>query len=51
MDPNMWYNLGLGYFDVSRFDDAVACAKRAQELGFPLQGLESKLRRANKWPQ
>jgi tetratricopeptide (TPR) repeat protein len=50
-DPNMWYNLGLGYFDVGNYDDAVVFAKRARELGFPLQGLENKLRRVNKWPQ
>lgn len=50
-DPNIAYNLGLGFFDLGRYDDAVAMAKRAQEMGFPLSGLENKLRRANKWPQ
>lgn len=49
-DGNMAYNLGLGFFDVGRYDDAVAMAKRAHELGFPMNGLENKLRRANKWP-
>jgi hypothetical protein len=50
-DPNMSYNLGLGFFDVGRYDDAIAYAKRARDLGFPLHGLEDKLRRASKWPQ
>ncbi|HEX6834429.1 MAG TPA: hypothetical protein VF132_12910 [Rudaea sp.] len=50
-DANLLYNLGLGYFDVGRYDEAVALAKRAHALGFPLNGLENKLRQANKWPQ
>ena len=48
-NSNILYNLGLGFFDVGRYDDAVDYAKRARELGFPLDGLEKKLRQANKW--
>jgi hypothetical protein len=48
-DPSIVYNLGLGFFDVGRFEEALSYAKRAEELGFPLQGLKNKLRQANKW--
>ena len=48
-DSNIAYNFGLGFFAVGRYDDAVAYAKRAKELGFPLDGLERKLRQANRW--
>lgn len=48
-DPNASYNLGLAYFEVGKYDLALAEAKRAKEQGFPLDGLEKKLRRAGKW--
>lgn len=50
-DPNASYNLGLAYFEVGKYDLALAEAKRAKELGFPLEGLEKKLRRAGKWTE
>jgi tetratricopeptide (TPR) repeat protein len=40
------YNLGLLYVDMKRYADAEEQAKRANELGFPLQGLTRKLNRA-----
>ena len=48
-DANLAYNLGLGMFELGRFDEAVQLSKTAKELGFPLDGLEKKLRRSGKW--
>ena len=48
-DANLAYNLGLGMFELGRFDEAVQLAKTAKELGFPLDGLEKKLKRSGKW--
>ena len=47
---NLHYNLGLAYFDVSDFPNAVEQAKKAYALGFTLPGLKNKLVRAGKWP-
>lgn len=48
-NANIHYNLGLAYFDLKDFDNSLASAKRAYELGFPLPGLREKLTRAGKW--
>ena len=45
------YNLGLLLVDMQRFDEAVAHARRAYELGYPLLGLQHKLERAGRWPR
>jgi tetratricopeptide (TPR) repeat protein len=46
---NAHYNLGLAYFETGNYADAVAEAKQAQALGFPLQGLKVKLKAKGKW--
>jgi Tfp pilus assembly protein PilF len=48
-DPNLNYNLGLAYFDARQYDRALEYAKKAYALGFPLDGLKNKLKKAGKW--
>lgn len=48
-NANVHYNLGLAYFDLKKFDQALDSAHVAYSQGFPLPGLREKLRRAGKW--
>jgi Flp pilus assembly protein TadD len=48
-NANLHYNLGLAYVDLKDYDNALAHAHRAYQLGFPLPGLKNKLERAGKW--
>jgi tetratricopeptide (TPR) repeat protein len=48
-DPNVFYNLGLAYFEIGDFEKSLRFAKKAYALGFPLKGLKNMLIRANKW--
>lgn len=48
-DANIHYNLGLAYFDVGRYEQALQSAHLAYAAGFPLPGLREKLKRAGKW--
>ena len=48
-DANLHYNLGLVYFNLGRFDEALASAHRAYALGFPLPGLRNMLTRNGHW--
>jgi tetratricopeptide (TPR) repeat protein len=48
-DGNVAYNLGLGFYQVGHYDEALQYAKRADALGFPMTGLQSMLKRAGKW--
>jgi tetratricopeptide (TPR) repeat protein len=50
-DRNIHYNLGLLYFDEKDYDKAKQHAKRAYELGFPLEGLKKKLKTAGAWDE
>ena len=43
------YNLGLLYVDVRDYEAARREAKRAYELGYPLNGLRAKLERIGEW--
>ena len=43
------YNLGLLYFDLKDYDNAVIQAKKAIRLGHPLPGLKQKLKSVNSW--
>lgn len=48
LNPNaaeIQYNLGLAYFELDEFRLAAGCARQAYKLGYPLRGLQSKLRR------
>ena len=45
------YNLGLLYVKQKEFELAVQSARKAYDLGFPLQGLRRQLDRAGAWPE
>lgn len=44
-----YYNLGLAYFELGKYELSLANAHRAYSLGFPLKGLQRKLERAGVW--
>lgn len=48
-NANIYYNLGLAYFDLKDYDKALNAAHHAYTLKFPLPGLRDKLQRAGKW--
>ena len=48
---NINYNMGLIYFDLMEYDKALVYAHRAYRSGFPLPGLQNKLKRAGKWKE
>lgn len=48
-NANINYNIGLLYLKRKNYEESVAYAKKAYELGFPLPGLRNKLKRAGKW--
>jgi hypothetical protein len=48
-DANLYYNLGLAYFDLKEYDRSLEHAHAAYRLGFPLPGLRTKLQKAGKW--
>lgn len=48
-DANFNYNLGLVYFSLGKYDEALTYAHKAYLAGFPLSGLKDKLKRAGKW--
>jgi tetratricopeptide (TPR) repeat protein len=50
-NANIYYNLGLAYFDLKQFDKSLESAHRAYALSFPLPGLRDKLKRAGKWSE
>ena len=43
------YNLGLAYVELGDTERAREAAVKAYQLGYPLPGLKSKLRRAGAW--
>ncbi|MBC7704406.1 MAG: hypothetical protein H7274_10770 [Rhodoferax sp.] len=45
------YNIGLAYVDLAMYDQALASAWRARELGFVLTGLQELLVKAGKWQE
>jgi tetratricopeptide (TPR) repeat protein len=46
---DVYYNLGLAYFEVRNYDAALTNAHEAYRRGFPLPGLRTKLEKAGKW--
>ena len=48
-NANIYYNLGLAYFDLKDYEKALASAHRAYQLGFQLPGLRNKLEKVGKW--
>lgn len=49
--PDLNYNLGLLYFDRKDYANAKLYAKKAYDLGFPLQGLKKKLQKSGHWSE
>lgn len=45
------YNLGLALIEKRDFEGARAAAKRAAELGYPLEGLKKRLQAAGQWTE
>ena len=50
-DAPFQYNLGLGYLEVKRYEQARAAAQRAYSQGFPLPGLRDRLKKAGQWKE
>ena len=48
-NPNLFYNMGLVYFQLKEYDKAREYAKKAYAGGFPLSGLQQMLVKAGKW--
>lgn len=48
-DPQILYNLGLGYADIKDYDQALEYAHRAYAAGVTFPGLRERLIRANRW--
>lgn len=48
-NPNVHYNLGLVYFDLKDYRNALEQAHEAYRLGAVLPGLRNKLKEAGKW--
>jgi tetratricopeptide (TPR) repeat protein len=50
-NANLQYNIGLVYFNLGKYDEALNHAHLAYQAGFPLPGLRDKLKRAGKWKE
>lgn len=50
-NANVYYNLGLSYYQMKMYDQSLKAAHRAYALGFPLPGLRDLLKRARKWEE
>jgi hypothetical protein len=48
-DRSVQYNLGLAYFKLQDYDKAMEHAGKAYEMGFPLGGLRTMLKKVGKW--
>ncbi|MBK8376016.1 MAG: oligosaccharide flippase family protein [Sphingomonadales bacterium] len=48
---NLYYNIGLVYFDLKDYDKALTNAQSAYQMGFPLPGLRNKLKRIGRWKE
>lgn len=48
-NPNVYYNLGLVYFQMKNYPEALENAQRAYQLGSQLPALRNELKAAGKW--
>ncbi len=48
---NLYYNMGLAYFDLKDYAQAREYARKAYARGFTLPGLKEKLQRAGQWKE
>ena len=45
----LYYNMGLLYYDIKNYEESVKYAKKAYALGYQLQALKDKLSSIGKW--
>ncbi len=45
----LYYNMGLLYFDMNNYDISAKYARKAYDRGYPLPGLRDKLKNIGKW--
>ena len=50
-NPMTHYNIGLSFFELGRFDEAAAAARRARDMGLPRPELIDSLKRAGQWTE
>lgn len=50
-NPLTHFNVGMSYFELGKFEQAVAAALRARELGLSKPDLINRLKSANQWPE
>lgn len=48
-NANLHYNMGLVYFDLGKYEEALKHAHAAYRLGFTLPGLRNKLSAVGRW--
>jgi tetratricopeptide (TPR) repeat protein len=48
--PELYYNMGLLYFDRKEYALAKQHAQKAYQMGYPLPGLRNKLKSIGQWP-
>ena len=48
-NTNLYYNMGLLYFNIKDYGKSLEYAKKAYAGGFPLPGLRDMLKKAGKW--
>ncbi len=48
-NSNLYYNMGLLYFNTKQYDKSLHYAKKAYGGGFPLPGLKNMLVKVGKW--
>ena len=48
-NPNLFYNMGLLYFNLKDYNKSRDYARKAYAGGFPLSGLKDMLVKAGKW--
>lgn len=46
---NLYYNIGLAYFELKEYNKARGYARKAYDSGFNLPGLKEKLQRVGHW--
>lgn len=50
-NPMTYYNVGMSYFELGKFEQAAAAARRAQELGVTQPELINRLKSVNQWTE
>ena len=50
-NPFTYYNIGMVYTDFKQYDEALAMAHKAYQLGFQRPGLRERLRAVGKWEE